>query len=59
MIAIDVFKKSIELKVSEEELNKRREKQPSFQPKVTEGWLARYSAFVTSADTGAVLKLPE
>jgi dihydroxy-acid dehydratase len=38
---------------------KRKEKLPKFQPKVKKGWLARYSAMVTSAHTGGVMELPE
>jgi dihydroxy-acid dehydratase len=29
---------------------------PPFEPRTTSKWLRRYSRFVTSADTGAVLE---
>ena len=34
-------------------------KRKPFKSKVRGGWLARYSSMVTSADTGAVLKINE
>ena len=54
-IAIDMKNYSINLLVSEEELEKRRKE---FQPTVHEatGYLARYARMVSSADEGAVLK---
>ena len=55
IIEIDVHKKSINAKISDQEFEKRRKKMRPFTPKVKGGWLARYSAFVSSADTGAVL----
>jgi len=59
IIAIDVRQKTIHLKVTDDELATRRKAQKPFKPKITGGWLSRYAALVTSADTGAVLKLPE
>lgn len=56
-ILIDIDSHKLELKVSEEELAARRAKWQPHPPKVTEGYLARYAALVTSADKGAVLKL--
>jgi dihydroxy-acid dehydratase len=44
----------LELKVSGEEICRRIEALPPFEPKVKRGWLARYLQHVTSADTGAV-----
>lgn len=54
-IAVDMNRYSIELLVSEEELEKRRKE---FKPVVheTTGYLARYARLVSSADEGAVLK---
>lgn len=57
-IEIDVPRKTINAKLSREEMRRRRSKLTPFRPKVKGGWLARYSAFVTSADTGAVLTVP-
>jgi dihydroxy-acid dehydratase len=47
----------IELKVSEDELRRRLEERPAFEPKVKQGWLARYLLHVSSADTGAVFEI--
>ena len=55
-ISIDVLAQSIELHVSDEELQKRREAW-TYKPKKVNGYLARYAALVTSADQGAVLKV--
>ncbi|MCK5306573.1 MAG: dihydroxy-acid dehydratase, partial [Candidatus Omnitrophica bacterium] len=53
IIEIDVCKKRMNVKLTNEELKKRRRKQKPFKSKVKGGWLARYSSLVTSADTGA------
>ncbi len=58
-IVINVSEKTIHLKVADEELADRQKAQKPFEPKINGGWLARYAALVTSADTGAVLKLPD
>ncbi|MCF6092993.1 dihydroxy-acid dehydratase [Microaerobacter geothermalis] len=57
LIELDLIDRKIELKVSEEELNKRRENWKGFKPKVKSGYLARYSKLVTSASTGGIMKL--
>ena len=56
MIDIDIENNSIELLVSDEELEERRK---GFVPKVTNvsGYLKKYASMVTSANTGAVLKV--
>jgi dihydroxy-acid dehydratase len=56
-IHIDAKACKIELLVPEEEIRERLAAVPPFEPKVKRGWLARYSAFVTSADTGAVMSV--
>lgn len=58
IIDIDIPNKRLELKVSEEELNRRKADWQPPKPKITKGYLARYAALVTSAATGAVLKAP-
>ena len=58
IITIDVLKRKMNALVSKDEFAKRRKKQKPFKSKVSGGWLARYSHFVTSADTGAVLSNP-
>lgn len=56
MISIDIPGKSINLKVSEEEIEKRRSAWKAPEPKITKGYMARYARMVTSASTGAVFK---
>ncbi len=46
----------IQLKVPCEEISRRITALPPFESKVKRGWLARYAAHVTSADTGAVME---
>ncbi len=55
-IAIDIPRCSVELKVSPEELARRRAKWVCPEPKVKTGYLARYAKMVTSADRGAILE---
>jgi len=56
LIAIDINQGTIELKVSDEELAKRRKAWQAPPPKVQHGYLARYARMVSSAKYGAVLK---
>ncbi len=55
-IAIDIPAKSLTLKVSDKELEKRRKALKPFHPAITSGYLARYARLVTSASTGAIFK---
>ena len=55
-ISIDIPGYSIALEVSEEDLAKRRAAWTAPAPKITSGWLARYSRLVTSGGRGAVLE---
>lgn len=57
-IEIDIPARRLSLLVNEETLAARRAAWQRPQPKVNSGYLARYAAMVTSADTGAVLRLP-
>ena len=56
IISIDIEKGELNVKVSKEELNKRREKFVVPEPKIKDGYLARYAKLVSSASTGAVYK---
>ncbi len=56
-IYINSRTRKIELRVSDEEIRRRLAALAPFQSKVKRGWLARYSAYVTSADTGAVFEI--
>lgn len=55
-IVIDLPKREIHLKVSEEEIKQRKVGWVEPEPKVKKGYLARYSKLVTSANTGGVMK---
>ena len=56
IISIDIPNRSIELKVSEEELAKRREGWTPKEPEIKTGYLARYAKLVSSANKGAILE---
>jgi len=56
-IYISAITRRLELKVSDQEIQRRLAELPPFEPKVKRGWLARYARFVTSADTGAVFEI--
>nr|WP_330375727.1 dihydroxy-acid dehydratase [Butyrivibrio proteoclasticus] len=58
IISIDIPNNSLNVKVSDEELAKRREKWQPREPKITDGYLARYRELVTSGNRGAVLEIP-
>ncbi|MEW6194491.1 MAG: dihydroxy-acid dehydratase [Bacteroidota bacterium] len=59
IISIDIPNNSLNVELSEEEIQNRLNGLPDFKPKINKGYLARYSRMVTSANTGAVLILPE
>ena len=58
IIQIDIPKLSLNVKLSDEELAKRREKWQPREPKIKTGYLARYAAMVTSGNRGAILEVP-
>ena len=58
LISIDIPANKLELKVSDEELARRRASWQPREPKVTDGYLHRYAALVTSGNRGAILELP-
>ncbi len=55
IIEIDIDNCRLDLKVSEEELNKRKEGWTPNEPKIKTGYLRRYSKLVSSAIQGAVM----
>lgn len=57
MISIDIPNRSITLEVPEEEIARRRAAWKPREPKIKTGYLARYAAMATSADTGGVLRV--
>lgn len=58
-IEIDLMNRTINLAVSYDELDERKAKKKPFKAKVTKGYLARYTALVTSAHTGAIMRIPD
>ena len=59
IISIDIPNNLLNVELSEEEIEKRLNELPVFKPKITNGYLGRYAKMVTSANTGAVLSLPD
>ncbi|MCG1020388.1 dihydroxy-acid dehydratase [Sutcliffiella horikoshii] len=57
IIQIDLAKRSIHLLVESEELEARKQNWNPPESKVKSGYLARYAALVTSANTGGILKV--
>ena len=56
LIEIDIPNASINVKLTDEELEERRKAYVAPAPKVTSGWLARYGRIVSAASKGAVMK---
>lgn len=59
LITIDLVHRTLNVQVSDEELVKRKASLPKFEFKVKKGWLARYTALVTSANTGGIMRITE
>jgi len=58
IIQINIPENTIQMKVTEEELAKRRENWKPREPQVTTGYLSRYRELVTSGNRGAILEVP-
>ena len=56
IVKIDITANEINLLVSDEELEVRREKWVPRKPRITTGYLARYADLVTSGNKGAILE---
>ena len=59
IIQIDIPNHTLNVKVSDEEMARRKANWQPKEPKVKTGYLARYAALVTSGDRGAVLEIPK
>ena len=59
LIRIDIPGLKLELAVSGEELEKRRQAWQPKEPEVRTGYLARYASMVTSGNRGAILEIPK
>jgi dihydroxy-acid dehydratase len=55
IIEIDLEQRTLNLRLAPDVLQTRLAALPPFEPRTHSKWLRRYSRFVTSADTGAVL----
>ncbi len=55
-ISIDIPGKKLTLRISEKQMEERLAKWTPPQPKITEGYMARYARMVSSASRGAVVK---
>ena len=58
IIKINIPELSINLDISDEEMENRKKNWKPRKPKVTTGYLARYAAMTTSGAKGAILELP-
>ena len=56
IIKINIPENTLNVEVSDEEMEARRAKWQPREPKITTGYLARYASLVTSGNTGAILK---
>ncbi|MDR1486236.1 MAG: dihydroxy-acid dehydratase [Planctomycetaceae bacterium] len=57
IIDIDIPARKLSIRLTDEELSAR--KIPQHTPKINTGYLAKYRAMATSADTGGILKIKE
>jgi dihydroxy-acid dehydratase len=58
VIEIDLVARTLNVHLSEAEIQQRLSALPAFEARTASKWLRRYAHFVTSADTGAVLATP-
>lgn len=59
IISINIPGNRIDMKVSEEELSRRKGNWQPREPRITTGYLSRYRELVTSGNKGAVLEVPK
>ncbi len=59
IIKINIPEMTLNLDVSDEELETRRAEWTPREPKVTSGYLSRYREMVTSGNRGAILEIPK
>ena len=58
-VTIDLINRTLNVNQTKEELNHRKEALQPFKAKVKSGYLARYTALVTSANTVVLCKFPK
>ncbi len=59
IIKINIPEHTLDVDISDEEMAARRAKWQPREPRVTTGYLKRYQAMVTSANTGAILEIKD
>lgn len=57
LISIDIPKNRLDVKISAEEMERRRSKWQPREPQITTGYLSRYREMVTSGNRGAILEV--
>jgi dihydroxy-acid dehydratase len=57
MIEMDLKARTLNVQLSEKEIQQRLKALPPFEQKIKSKWLRRYAHFVSSADTGAILEI--
>ena len=56
IIKINITNRTLDVELSDQEIQKRLNNLPPFEPKIKSGYLARYARMVSSANRGAILK---
>ena len=56
VINLDIPNRTLNVELSDKEIEQRLNALPPFEPKIKRGYLARYARMVSSANTGAILK---
>ncbi len=59
IISINIPENTLNVELTNEEIESRLRDKPKFKLKIKKGYLARYAQMVSSANTGAVLRVPE
>ena len=59
IIKINIPENTLNVDITDEEMEARKAKWQPREPKVTTGYLARYAAMVTSGNRGAILEVPK
>ncbi len=59
IISINIPENTLRVELTDEEIENRLRDKPKFEIKIKKGYLARYAQMVSSANTGAVLQVPE
>ena len=58
IIEVDIVNRTVDVRLPEAEIQDRLSRLPPWKPSVSSPWLRRYAHLVTSANTGAVLRVP-